>query len=99
MDILERAFLMVQAELGPEIFNDEARLRLSLRLRREEGGDRHYIASTDALECQQRHAAVFKAFQEGVLTRAIAERTGITQRRVNQILASTPIPYIQSKET
>lgn len=92
MDILERAFLMVQAELGPEVFNDSARLRLSLCLRQEAGGDRHYIASAAALETQKRRSEIFKAFREGLATSIIAERTGLTKRRVNQILAGSPLP-------
>ena len=92
MDILERALLMVQAELGPEIFSDENRLRISLKIRRVEGSDRHYIASAAALDSQIHKKAVFKAFKEGVSVREIAAREGLSRRRVNQILAGSVLP-------
>lgn len=92
MDILERTLLMVQAELGPEIFSDEKRLRLSLQIRRGEGGDRHYVASAAALNCQIHKRDVFNAFREGVSVREIASRVGISRRQVNNILAGNVLP-------
>jgi DNA-binding NarL/FixJ family response regulator len=92
MDILERTLLMVQAELGPEIFSDEKRLRLSLQIRRDEGGDRHYVASAAALDCQIHKKQVFHALREGMSVRQIAAQVGISRRRVNQILAGSVLP-------
>lgn len=56
--------------------------------RRDEGGDRHYIASHTALECHMRAKRVVALSLSGVGSAQIAERTGISQRRVNQILSS-----------
>ena len=57
--------------------------------RSDEGGDRHYIASITALECQTRAKRVVALALSGVGSAQIAERTGISQRRVNQILAAS----------
>jgi len=57
------------------------------RLRIEQGGDRHYIASAAALEFQEKSQRVIALARDGVPSIEIAERIGITKRRVNQILA------------
>lgn len=87
MDILERAFILVQEELGQDIFNDSARLRLSLQLRQMEGGDRHYIASTTALECQERNKQILHALSTGATPSQVAERFGLSRQHVYRILS------------
>lgn len=89
MDFLSRAYDLVAAELGI----DRALLQpLELRIRQVEGKDRHYIASAAAYRDEERVRNVFAGLRMGCTTREIAEREGISQRRVQQILARIQMP-------
>jgi DNA-binding NarL/FixJ family response regulator len=89
MDILALTFDLVAAEMNIPRENFQP---LERKLRQERGGDRHYIASVDAMEVQERHAAIWAAFRKGQTPREIAECLGLSQRRVQQIIARTPMP-------
>lgn len=89
MDFLSFAFDLVAAEMNIPREDFHA---LERKLRIERGGDRHYIASALAMEVQERHAAIWAAFRKGQTPREISELLGISQRRVQQVIARTPMP-------
>ena len=89
MDFLAFARDLVAAEMYIPRENFQP---LERKLRLERGGDRHYIASAVAMEVQERHAAIWDAFKKGQTPRQISECLGISQRRVQQIIARTPMP-------
>lgn len=92
MDILDHIADYIRAELGDDIFTDQKREFFLLNFRMQYGKDRHYVYSMAAKTETDRIAAIFKAFREGLPTREIAERVGISQRRVQQVIARTPMP-------
>lgn len=89
VDFLAFALDLVAAEMNIPRENFQP---LERKLRLERGGDRHYIASAVAMEVQERHAAIWDAFKKGQTPRQISECLGISQRRVQQIIARTPMP-------
>ena len=89
MDFLAFALDLVAAEMN---IPRETLQPLERKLRIEQGGDRHYIASALAMEVQERHAAIFSALKKGQTPREISECLGISQRRVQQVIARTPMP-------
>ena len=89
MDFLAFALDLIAAETNTP---REQFKSLERKLRVEHGGDRHYIASALAMEVQDRHAAVWAGFRKGQTPREIAECLGLSQRRVQQIIARTPMP-------
>lgn len=94
MDFLTFALDLVAAEAGI----DRSVLRpLERRIRLEQGGDRHYIGSTAALDHAERRAAVLAALEAGATPPQVADRFGVSRQRVYQIKAgagdaSTPPP-------
>lgn len=56
------------------------------------GKEQQYIVSTNAIDQQKRQRDVFAYFRQGCSTAVIAERLGMTQRRVQQIIARNPMP-------
>lgn len=89
MDFLSFAFDLIAAEMNIPRENFQS---LERKLRIERGGDRYYIASAMAMEVQERHAAIWAGFRKGQTPREISECLGISQRRVQQIIARTPMP-------
>lgn len=55
---------------------------LDRQTRIEAGGDRHYIASVAALECQERHRKIAAALESGASVTQVAERFGVTRQSV-----------------
>ena len=85
MDFLSFALDCVAAEAGI----DRAALRpIERTIRQEQGGDRHYIASTAALDHAERRAAMLQALAAGATPPQVAERFGISRQRVHQIKAA-----------
>lgn len=89
MDFLSFSLDLVAAEMNIPRADLVA---LEMKIREDKGKDRHYIASAAAMRENDRVRMVFEAFRQGVNTREIAERVGISQRRVQQIIARTPMP-------
>lgn len=89
MDFLAFALDLIAAETN---IPREQFKSLERKLRVEHGGDRHYIASALAMEVQERHAAVWAGLRKGQTPREISECTGLSPRRVQQIIARTPMP-------
>lgn len=83
MDILSFSLDLIAAEMG--IPRDHLR-PLERRIRQEQGGDRHYIASVAALECQERHAAIRLAMDSGRSVAEVAERFGVSRQHVYRVL-------------
>jgi hypothetical protein len=92
MDILDHIADYIKAELGDDIFTDARRDAFLVNFRMEYGKDRHYVYSLSAKVESDRMRMIFAAFREGLSTRAIAERVGVSQRRVQQVIARTPMP-------
>ena len=103
MDILDHIADYIRAELGDDIFTDARRADFLLNFRTDYGKDRPYIYSLAAitygpllglfaLHEAERVKRVMAAFKSQLTTREIAEREGISQRRVQQIVARTPMP-------
>ena len=89
MDFLARLLDTVAAHLAiPRERLDE----IDRQVRIEAGGDRHYIASITALECQHRADLIRRLAESSVGSAQIAERVGLSQRRVNQILSISGRP-------
>jgi DNA invertase Pin-like site-specific DNA recombinase len=82
MDFLSFALDLVSAETG---IARENLWPLEKRIRIEQGGDRHYIASVQALDCLQKHAAIRAAVAAGAPASAVAERFGVTRQHVYRI--------------
>lgn len=90
MDIIDRVIEKFVASFNPEI--SEAELdEFKQQLRQEEGGQKHYAYSLAASKAVSRDRAVFKLMQQGLKTADIAERLGVSQRWVQQIIARTPL--------
>ncbi len=84
MDFLGFALDLIAAEMGM----DRAALTpLERRIRHEQGGDRHYIASATALACQERHKAIRVALSAGAGVQQVAERFGVSRQHVYRIVA------------
>lgn len=92
MDILDHIADYLRAELGDDIFTDASREHFLVNFRMQYGKDRHYVYSLAAKHETERVRAIFAAFREGLSTRDIAERVGVSQRRVQQVIARTPMP-------
>lgn len=92
MDILDHIANYIRAELGDDIFTDERRADFLLNFRMAYGKDRHYVYSTAAMAENERVDRIMKHFKAQRTTREIAELEGISQRRVQQIIARTPMP-------
>ncbi len=82
MDILSFALDLVAAEIG--IARDRLQ-PLERKIRREQGGDRHYIASAQALDCLQKHESIRAAVAAGAPASAVADRFGVTRQHVYRI--------------
>lgn len=79
MDILSFALDCVAAETGM----DRAALRpLERRIRQEQGGDRHYIGSTWAMDTSERHATILRALASGATPAQVAERVGVSRQAI-----------------
>lgn len=65
---------------------------IEYKTRQASGKDRHYIVSLEALQSLQRKRRVFDDFRSGIPTAEIAERVGLSHRRINQILSGSPMP-------
>lgn len=89
MDFLSRLLDTVAVHLEiPRARLDD----IEYQTRQAAGKDRHYIVSLEALQAQKRKRRVFDDFRAGIPTAEIAERVGISHRRVNQILSGSPMP-------
>ena len=85
MDFLSFALDLIAAETG---MSRTTLAPLERKIRHSQGGDRHYIASVAAIEQSERSTLVVTLSASGVSSAEIAERIGVTRRRVNQILAA-----------
>jgi DNA-binding NarL/FixJ family response regulator len=65
---------------------------VDFEIREAKGKDRHYVASAAAKRESLRIARVFAAFRQGLGTREISERLGISQRTVQRIMMRHPMP-------
>lgn len=74
---------MVAAEIG---IDRRSLVPLERRIRHEQGGDRHYIGSTAALDCIARHEAIREAIAAGASVPSVAERFGLSKQAVYRIL-------------
>ena len=92
MDILDHIATYIQENLGAEIFTEAQREQFLVTFRAAYGKDRPYVYSLTAMTEQQRVTRVLKQFKSQLTTREIAEREGISQRRVQQIVARNPVP-------
>lgn len=92
MDILDHIAEYIKAELGADIFTESRRETFLVNFRLQYGKDRHYVYSLAAKTETDRVRLIFHAFREGLSTREIAERVGVSQRRVQQVIARTPMP-------
>jgi hypothetical protein len=92
MDILDHIADYIKAELGADIFTDDRRAAFLVNFRLQYGKDRHYVHSLAAQQQQERLLRIFAAFRSGMLPRDIAGALGISERRVQQIIATTPMP-------
>ena len=90
MDIIDRVIEKFVASFNPEITEAELE-EFKQQLRQEEGGQKHYAYSLAAAKSVARDKTVFGLMQQGLNTAQIAERLGVTQRRVQQIIARTPL--------
>ncbi|MBP6708889.1 MAG: helix-turn-helix domain-containing protein [Candidatus Accumulibacter sp.] len=82
MDLLSFALDLVAAEVG--IPREHLR-SLERQIRQEQGGDRHYIASVAAMDCQERHAAIRAARASGLSAAEVAERLGVSRQHVYRV--------------
>lgn len=89
MDILSQILDLIEIEY-PAATQDRAKLERIIRT--NFGGDRHYIASTAALDRQERDAEVQRLVAEGLNSEVIAARLGLTGQRVRQIRAANAMP-------
>jgi len=95
MDILNKALDLIQSELGDDIFTDEKRELFERQFRFDHGGDRHYIASANAMAVTQKHQEVRRLIRQGLGNTAISERIGITRQQVwniRQGMTSSTLP-------
>ena len=92
MDILDHIADYIKAELGADIFTDARREDFLVQFRLQYGKDRHYVYSLDSQQHVERVRAVFAAFRSGLTPREISQRVGLSQRRVQQIIARNPMP-------
>lgn len=92
MDILDHIADYIRAELGADIFTEARRADFMAQFRLEYGKDRHYVYSLAAQHQAERTRRIFAAFRKGMLPRDIAGEIGISERRVQQIIATTPMP-------
>ena len=58
---------------------------LERKIRQEQGGDRHYIVSVAAMNCQERHAAIRAARAAGLSAAEVAERLGVSRQHVYRV--------------
>jgi hypothetical protein len=74
-DFLSFALDMVAAEMG---IDRQSLSPLERKIRQQQGGDRHYIGSTAALDCMARHDAIRQALAVPAVAHpsrpAVAER-------------------------
>ncbi len=82
MDFLSFALDLIAAETG---IARESLRHLERKIRIEQGGDRHYIASVQAIDCLQKHAAMRAALAEGAPASAVAERFGVSRQHVYRV--------------
>lgn len=82
-DFLTFALDMVAAEMG---INREILRPIERKIRHDQGGDQHYIASAAALEIADRHAAIRAAVAAGATASAAAARFGISRQHVYRII-------------
>ena len=83
MDFLAQSLDIIAAELRLDRASLES---TEVLIRRQLGGDRHYIASTQAMECIARHANIRAAAENGISNAEIADRFGLSRRQVRNIL-------------
>jgi len=91
MDILDYILQITTEVIGPESVTPEKRAVINTIVRLEKGKDRHYLYSAAALRHQQRTEQIFECLRSGLSTREIAERIGVSHRRVNQIVSTVPM--------
>ena len=82
MDLLSFSLDLVAAEVG--IPREHLR-PLERQIRQEQGGDRHYIASVAAMDCQERHAAIRAARASGLSAAEVAKRMGVSRQHVYRV--------------
>ena len=90
MDIIDRVIEKFIESFDPQITEAELEA-FKQQLRLDEGGQKHYAYSLAAAKSVARDKTVFGLMQQGLNTAQIAERLGVTQRRVQQIIARTPL--------
>jgi hypothetical protein len=89
MDTLSMVLAELEATLGREAFPPETRARVELSLRQQIGGERHYIASANALIRADLHARIRTAVSCGMSHTEAAERFGFTRQGIWKICAAT----------
>ncbi len=82
MDFLSFALDLVAAEM--QLPREHLR-PLERKIRQEQGGDRHYIVSVAAMNCQERHAAIRAARAAGLSAAEVAERLGVSRQHVYRV--------------
>lgn len=92
MDTLSMVLAELEATLGREAFPPETRARVELALRLQIGGERHYIASANALRRAELHARIRSAVAAGMSHTEAAERFGLTRQGIWKICAATASP-------
>ena len=92
MDILDDIADHIATSIGEDVFTPDRREDFLRVMRTKYGKDRHYIASLSATQALRRERRVLMLFKAQLSSREISEREGISQRRVNQIIARNPLP-------
>jgi len=87
MDFLSFALDLVAAEM--KLPREHLR-PLERKIRQEQGGDRHYIVSVQALDCLQKHDAMRAALAAGASASAVAERFGVSRQHVYRVARVSP---------
>ena len=92
MDILDYIMQVMIAEIGEEHITQEKRRKIVFTVRQAKGAANHYVHSIAAERYAQRIESIFAALRSGATPKEISERVGLTHQRVNQILATVPMP-------
>lgn len=82
MDILTHILDLIETE-HPGITSD--RTRLERILRTQFGRDRHYIASSSAIDRAERNARIVSAMRSGASARDVAARFGVSRKHVYDV--------------
>lgn len=90
MDIIDRIIDNFIDHFSLPLTNEEKESFLRAQ-RQTEGGQKHYVYSSAASDHTARCRAVFAGMRAGLTTAQIAERVGLAQRTVQNIIARKPL--------